>query len=232
MYEALELGSIPLIETRRAYPYFEHLLGSHPLPSFKRWSDATAFVERYARDPAELDALQRSCLDWWADFKVGLSRRVREFIASAPQDRQGEAAFHTALPHPIWQVAELARQHSLRRFAAPCGPAAPPRPVRTAFQKLAVTMRAGRACKEPMAKRNHVVFVGVLPPPLHGQSRINEVLVATLRQRADLRVLDTSPRRLERTSLYYVHRIARVLWCLAALAATARPRMPVLSVGQ
>ena len=77
-----------------------------------------------------------------------------------------------------------------------------------------------------MAERKHVLFVGVLPPPLHGQSRINEVLVAALRQRADLRVLDTSPRRLERTSLYYVHRIARVLWCLAALAATARPRMP------
>ena len=120
MYEALELGSIPLIETRRAYPYFEHVLGRHPLPSFERWSDATAFVERYARDPAALDALQRSCLDWWADFKVGLSGRVRDFIASAPQDRQGEAAFHTALPHPIWQVAELVHQHSfaaLRRRA-------------------------------------------------------------------------------------------------------------------
>lgn len=120
MYEALELGSIPLIETRRAYPYFEYVLGSHPLPSFERWSDATAFVERYARDPAALDALQRSCLGWWADFKVGLSGRVRDFIASAPQDRQGEAAFHTALPHPIWQVAELAHQHSfaaLRRRA-------------------------------------------------------------------------------------------------------------------
>ena len=113
MYEALELGSIPLIETRRAYPYFEHLLGSHPLPSFHRWSDATAFVERYARDPAALDGLQQSCLAWWVDFKVGLSRRVREFIASAPQGRQEEAAFRTALPHPIWQVSELARQHSL-----------------------------------------------------------------------------------------------------------------------
>jgi glycosyltransferase involved in cell wall biosynthesis/O-antigen/teichoic acid export membrane protein len=77
-----------------------------------------------------------------------------------------------------------------------------------------------------MAERKHVLFVGVLPPPLHGQSRINEGLVAALRQRADLRVLDTSPRRLERTSLYYGHKIARVLWCLAALAATARPRMP------
>ncbi len=61
-----------------------------------------------------------------------------------------------------------------------------------------------------MAQRKHVLFVGVLPPPLHGQSRINEVLVAALRQLADLRVLDTSPRRLERTSLYYVHRMARV----------------------
>ena len=77
-----------------------------------------------------------------------------------------------------------------------------------------------------MAERKHVLFVGVLPPPVHGQSRINEVLVAALRQRAALRVLDTSPRRLERTSLYYVHRIARVLWCLVTLAATARPRMP------
>ena len=89
MYEALELGSIPLIETRRTYRYFEYVLGSHPLPSFERWGDATAFVERYARDPAELDALQRACLDWWADFKVGLSRRVRDFIVSAPRDLPG-----------------------------------------------------------------------------------------------------------------------------------------------
>ena len=115
MYEALELGSIPLIETRRTYPYFEQVLGRHPLPSFERWSDATAFVERYTHDPAGLDALQQSCVEWWTDFKVGLSRRAGEFIASTHQDCQGEAAFHSALPHPIWQFGELVHQHS---FAA------------------------------------------------------------------------------------------------------------------
>ena len=120
IYEALELGSIPLIEIRRALPYFEHVLGSHPLPSFRRWSDATAFVERYAHDPAGLDAMQRSCLDWWAEFKVELSKRLRDFITGAPHNLPGEATFHTALPHPMWQFTELARQHSgpaLRRRA-------------------------------------------------------------------------------------------------------------------
>lgn len=112
MYEALELGAIPLIETRRRYRYFEDILGSHPLPSFHRWRDATAFIERYNRDPAALDALQQSCLDWWVDFKVRLSSRSRNFIANAPQHSQGAAAFHTDLPHPIWQVAELIRHHS------------------------------------------------------------------------------------------------------------------------
>ncbi len=84
MYEALELGAIPLIE-RRGSPYFEHVLGSHPLPSFRRWSDATAFVERYAGDGAGLDALQRSCLEWWTEFKVGLSQRVRGFVEPPPR---------------------------------------------------------------------------------------------------------------------------------------------------
>ena len=79
----------------------------------------------------------------------------------------------------------------------------------------------------PAVERNPVLFVGVLPPPLHGQSR---------NQRRPCRgspptggpaeVFDTSPRRLERTSLYYLHRIIRVVWCLVALAATARQRMP------
>ena len=83
-----------------------------------------------------------------------------------------------------------------------------------------------------MAERKHVLFVGVLPPPLHGQSRINEVLVATLRQRADVRVLDTSPRRLERTSLYYVHRIAQRPLVSGRTRRDGAPADAVLSVGQ
>ena len=167
IYEALELGSIPLIETRRAYPYFEHVLGSHPLPTFERWGDATAFVERHARDPAALDALQRSCLDWWADFKVGLSRRVRDFIASAPQDRRDPRSpplflilIGVAKGLPSRAEPLLSRRCVLVQTTASCS--------------SSVSVEASRddgthkACEEPMAERKHVLFVRVLPPPLHG----------------------------------------------------------------
>ena len=112
IYEALELGSIPLLETRRTYPYYRHVLGDHPLPSFSRWRDAAAFVQRFIYEPAQLDALQRTCLDWWAGFKPQLSERVKAFIVGDRPILQ-EAAFHTALPHPVWQIAELTHQHSL-----------------------------------------------------------------------------------------------------------------------
>jgi hypothetical protein len=120
MYEALELGSIPLIEKRRFSPYFEHVLGDHPLPSFERWTDATRFVDRYSREPAALDVLQRECLEWWATYKLQLTDWLREFIAGSLQGREQEVPFYTALPHAIWQMSELTRQHSfaaLRRRA-------------------------------------------------------------------------------------------------------------------
>jgi hypothetical protein len=112
-YEALELGAIPLIEKRKSYPYFEHVLGDHPLPSFTRWTDARAFVDRLARDGAALDALQGHCLNWWADFKIQLSSRLREFLANAVEHPNREPSFCTSLPQPIWQGAELVRHHSV-----------------------------------------------------------------------------------------------------------------------
>ena len=163
MYEALELGSIPLIETRRAYPYFEHVLGRHPLPSFERWSDATAFVERYARDPAALDALQRSCLDLVGRLQGGAFGTGAGLHRQRPPGSPGRGR----VPHRS-SSSDLAGCRArpsaqLRRFAAPRGPAAPPRPVRTAFQKLAV-MEDHAECM--------LVLIGATPEGKKGTGRL------------------------------------------------------------
>ena len=80
--------------------------------------------------------------------------------------------------------------------------------------------------EELTTERQHLIFVGVQPPPLHGQSQTNDVLVAAIRQRAGVTVLDTSPRRLGRNAFYYARKIGRVISCLTVLAVTARARMP------
>jgi hypothetical protein len=113
IYDALELGSIPIIEKRRFYPYFEHVLDEHPLPSFSRWTDAKHFVERLVRDGAALDALQTECLNWWAEFKTKLSDRLRVFVANALEHPDEESSLRISIPQPIWQIAELVRHHNI-----------------------------------------------------------------------------------------------------------------------
>jgi glycosyltransferase involved in cell wall biosynthesis len=75
----------------------------------------------------------------------------------------------------------------------------------------------------PMDERKKLIFFGVLPPPLHGQSRINQELVTTFAADTDLQIFDTSPGTLERSAGYYARKIARVLSCMLLLVATARP---------
>lgn len=81
-YEALENGSIPLLTKRRAFPeYWGAVLGKdHPLPSFYNWTDARAYVEKFAGDKAALDALQAKIDTWWKAEKLSLRTRTKDHI--------------------------------------------------------------------------------------------------------------------------------------------------------
>jgi glycosyltransferase involved in cell wall biosynthesis len=62
-----------------------------------------------------------------------------------------------------------------------------------------------------MKKIPTVAFVGALPPPLGGHSKINEQIRNLLDSRCRLITINLSSGRLDRSLLYHVHRICRVL---------------------
>jgi hypothetical protein len=117
-YEALEVGSIPILEKRLFMDAHRNLHGDHPLPTFFRWKDAAEFMADLWRHPAELDALQRRCMAWWVEYKVRLTREIGEFLAGlqdqipTPQTRYVAPYVHI----PGWAWFELARHHSPRAF--------------------------------------------------------------------------------------------------------------------
>ena len=44
-YESLEMGCIPLLEKRKGLDYFTALLGPHPIPTFRSWTEARHYAE-------------------------------------------------------------------------------------------------------------------------------------------------------------------------------------------
>jgi hypothetical protein len=61
-YEALESGSIPIVEKRLTMGYYRELLGQHPLPIVRSWAEARHFIEGMRQRPAEMNALQERCM--------------------------------------------------------------------------------------------------------------------------------------------------------------------------
>jgi hypothetical protein len=114
VYESLEMGAVPLLVQRPRMPYYERLLPGHPMPSFGSWADARAFATEFARDPVELDALQKTIYGWWQSYKESLRKDVRAFITAGFEGcfesplAQGWH-YHTGLRHQAWQIAELVR---------------------------------------------------------------------------------------------------------------------------
>lgn len=94
-YEALELGTIPLLPSRRFSNAFEDVLGSHPLPMFPNWSQAAQFVREKIDNPTELDALQSLCQEWWESFQYSTSAELAEFI----EDGRNGAYRHALQAH-------------------------------------------------------------------------------------------------------------------------------------
>ena len=80
VYEALQLGTIPLLPVRKNIDVFRSMLGDHPLPSFPNWASAREFAQKMCLDSVGLDQLQAECVDWWEGFKPQLSKDVAAFI--------------------------------------------------------------------------------------------------------------------------------------------------------
>ncbi|HEY0794308.1 MAG TPA: hypothetical protein VGD64_00870, partial [Acidisarcina sp.] len=81
VYEALQVGAIPVLEKRRWMDAHRAVLGVHPLPTFFSWHDAAKAMAKWSREPETLDQLQQDCIDWWRDYKLRLSGEVQDFVA-------------------------------------------------------------------------------------------------------------------------------------------------------
>ncbi|HEY3144178.1 MAG TPA: hypothetical protein VGJ86_23815 [Acidimicrobiales bacterium] len=73
VYEALEAGAIPIVERRRRLDYFHELLGDHPLPTVRLWSEAPRLMAGLLADQTRLTSLHRAILGWWTATKHTLA---------------------------------------------------------------------------------------------------------------------------------------------------------------
>jgi hypothetical protein len=72
-WEALEAGSIPIVERRPQFDYFATLCGDYPFPCISDWSQAADIMRK---DMAELEDLRQRCWDWWQLYKVDIRTQV------------------------------------------------------------------------------------------------------------------------------------------------------------
>jgi hypothetical protein len=111
-YEALECGSVPILEKRIGLDYFASILGKHPIPSFGTWSEAAQFLTRLKGDAEAQDCLIAECTDWWRGYKRDLSARIERFIEQ-PDGAESGMAVSRQWSIPGFQAIELLRHHKV-----------------------------------------------------------------------------------------------------------------------
>jgi len=121
VYEALECGSIPIVEKRITLDYYRDLLGPHPMPTVRSWREARVLMTNLLKHPASMDQLQRECIEWWNTYKVNYVAALGEFLHSHSDPSDQSAATGPMVSRrasrPGWQVRELLRHHDLPAFA-------------------------------------------------------------------------------------------------------------------
>jgi hypothetical protein len=131
LYESLEMGCIPIVETRSTLDYFTGLFGPHPIPSFRNWEAARRYAQDALADKSSLLRKQSEICGWWSDKKQEVRKRVRD-AATGPSQRH-ELQRYAALArnryptlHEPLRLADLLRHQNstslMRRIARPSGP--------------------------------------------------------------------------------------------------------------
>jgi len=82
LYDALELGSIP-ISLRHEFLNSDQALGAIGMPPFPQlddWSQLPNFLDQMQElirfQPDKIRTLQKDCLDWWQGYKKYISKKV------------------------------------------------------------------------------------------------------------------------------------------------------------
>jgi hypothetical protein len=112
-YEALEWGAVPIVEKRWGFDYYRTLLGDHPMPTVRSWSEARRMVEAMMKNGDEIDRVQRECLDWWDGFKRNYTERIGEFIETRSRTGGTNNPMVSKVQGiPGWRAVELVRHHN------------------------------------------------------------------------------------------------------------------------
>jgi len=119
VYEALETGSIPIVEKRLTLDYFRDLLGDHPMPTVRSWAEARRRIAELLVHPEQMDALQQRCIAWWRQYKIDYTLQAGRFLAARSADGgKGLGPVVFAKQHrPGWRIIELLRHHDRRAVA-------------------------------------------------------------------------------------------------------------------
>jgi len=113
MYEALEAGSIPIVEKRFFLDYYKSILGQHPIPTIASWSDAAALMDSLLKRPDRLVSLQNECTEFWSDFKIRIRRDIEEFILANSRGAARGRMYSPLINMRFFSYVELLKHHSV-----------------------------------------------------------------------------------------------------------------------
>ncbi|TPE48179.1 exostosin family protein [Amaricoccus solimangrovi] len=118
VYEALELGCVPIVEKRFLLDYYREILGDHPIPTFMTWRQAAEYVSRMTRDRARLEDEQARMREWWLSKREAIRRDVVSFLLDSSHRKDLESFADRpsnrsrAVYHAL-RIFDLARHQSL-----------------------------------------------------------------------------------------------------------------------
>jgi len=79
IYEALECGCIPIVESS-PFDYYKLLLGPHPFITVRNWDEAPHAIHRLLANPQALEKKRKECHDWWLHYKENMKTEMADII--------------------------------------------------------------------------------------------------------------------------------------------------------
>ena len=76
VYEALECGSIPIVEN--AYKYYDRLFPNNPFLKVDMWANAKNIIKNWKKD--QIKEKRDECKNWWNDLKNKLQETIKKKI--------------------------------------------------------------------------------------------------------------------------------------------------------
>ena len=76
LYEALECGCIPIVES--TYQYYDRLFQNNPFIKVDKWSDAKPIIKGWGKD--QIKKKKEECQNWWNGLKDEIQNFIKDKI--------------------------------------------------------------------------------------------------------------------------------------------------------